>query len=219
MNINQPPVTSMEKPKIEPINPTINKNISSPPPELNKGSSFELFYLKYKSKLPYLLVGISLIIIIGLLIYYFTSDTSKDEAEDGEEGGTEDEAEDGTTEGGGTTGGTRRRQGTSANYPGNRGLDRIYDDAGGNEVLSNAQLTSRINLSTDQYSCSYNVIYTGNNERRVECTSGCDDNDDNSTFCEKYRYNDVVDGNPITGSLGDTLLDQIYIGRRRAGTP
>ena len=90
-----------------------------------------------------------------------------------------------------------------------------YDDANGNEVLSNARLLSTIELSTDEYSCSYNITYTGNNERKVECTSGCDEGDDNSTFCEQYRYNDEGFED---GSLWQTLLDQTYVGRRRART-
>ena len=70
-------------------------------------------------------------------------------------------------------------------------------------------------LSTDKYSCSYLVTYRGNNIRKVECTSGCDEGEsDNSKFCNKYRYND----NDDIGGLGDTFLDQTYIGRRRSGS-
>ena len=106
-------------------------------------------------------------------------------------------------------------------------IDKIYDDAKGNEVLSNARLVSTLDLSTDDYSCSYNITYIGNNERKVECTSGCDnkDADDNPTpesaFCEKYRYNDEgPDGLDVEdGSLWQTLLDQTYVGRRRARNP
>ena len=67
--------------------------------------------------------------------------------------------------------------------------------------------------------CSYLITYTGNNERQVQCTSGCDttnNTSENVEFCEKYRYRDGPN-NTITGSLGDTFLDQTYVGRRRGG--
>lgn len=96
-------------------------------------------------------------------------------------------------------------------YKGNKSLDKIYDLSGGNEPLSNALMTSKINLSTDKYSCSYLVTYRGNNDRKVECMSGCSGDDENSIFCKKYEY---PDGG--VGSLNDTLLDDTYVARRRA---
>ena len=56
------------------------------------------------------------------------------------------------------------------------------------------------------------MTYKGNNERSVKCMTGCSGDDPNSTFCKKYIYEDVNN----KGSLGDTFLDQTYIGRRRA---
>ena len=37
-------------------------------------------------------------------------------------------------------------------------LDKLYDEAGGNDPLSNARLTSDINLSSDKQSCKFQVI-------------------------------------------------------------
>ena len=41
--------------------------------------------------------------------------------------------------------------------------------------------------------------------------TGCSGENPNSAFCKKYIYEDVNN----KGSLGDTFLDQTYIGRRR----
>jgi len=95
-------------------------------------------------------------------------------------------------------------------YKGNRSLDTIYDDASGNDPLSNARLTSDINLSTDKYSCKYQVIYEGNKKREVNCIQGCEgaDDDEESNFCKRYEYPD--------GELGleNPLLDQTYVNRK-----
>ena len=73
-------------------------------------------------------------------------------------------------------------------FKGYSSLDSLYDDAGGNDPLSNARLTSDINLSSDKYSCKYQVIYEGNKKRTVNCISGCDgdDDDEKSNFCKRY---------------------------------
>jgi hypothetical protein len=101
-------------------------------------------------------------------------------------------------------------------FKGNRSLDTIYDDAGGNDPLSNARLTSDINISSDKYSCKYQVIYEGNKKREVNCIDGCDDGveDDNSKFCLMYAY-DSKDPNK-EGQLGleNPLLDQTYVNRK-----
>ena len=59
-------------------------------------------------------------------------------------------------------------------FKGYSSLDSLYDDAGGNDPLSNARLTSDINLSSDKYSCKFQVIYEGNKKENVNCISGCD---------------------------------------------
>jgi len=100
-------------------------------------------------------------------------------------------------------------------FKGYLSLDTIYDDAGGNEVLSNARLTSDINISSDKYSCKYQVIYEGNKKREVNCIGGCDGDDkDNKEFCSRYIY-DVKQPNK-DGQLGleNPLLDQTYVNRK-----
>jgi hypothetical protein len=87
-------------------------------------------------------------------------------------------------------------------------LDKLYDEAGGNDPLSNAQLTSDINLSSDTQSCKFQVIYVGNNKREVKCISGCDGDDEQSSFCRQFEYPDGDD------NLKDTFLDKTYTRRR-----
>jgi hypothetical protein len=95
-------------------------------------------------------------------------------------------------------------------FKGFRSLDSLYDDAGGNDPLSNARLTSDINLSTDKYSCKFQLIYEGNRNRTVNCISGCDgsDDDEESNFCKSYEY--------PGGKLGleNPLLDQTFVNRK-----
>lgn len=90
-------------------------------------------------------------------------------------------------------------------------LDKLYDEAGGNDPLSNARLTSDINLSSDTQSCKFQVIYEGNNKREVKCIQGCDSDsdDEHSDFCNKYIYPDGELG------LNNPLLDQTFVNRRR----
>ena len=95
----------------------------------------------------------------------------------------------------------------SDSFLGYRSLDTLYDDAGGNDPLSNARLTSDINISSDKYSCKYQVIYQGNNKRTVNCVSGCDGDDKESNFCKQYIYRDGDD-------LDNPLLDETYINRK-----
>ena len=89
-------------------------------------------------------------------------------------------------------------------------LDKLYDEANGNDPLSNARLTSDINLSSDTQSCKFQVIYEGNNKREVNCIQGCDGDDEHSDFCNKYKYPDD-DGL----GLNNPLLDQTFVNRRR----
>ena len=87
-------------------------------------------------------------------------------------------------------------------------LDKLYDEAGGNDPLSNARLTSDINLSSDKQSCKFQVIYEGNNKRTVNCISGCDGDDDKANFCKRYTYPGGGD------NLKNTLLDQTFVNRK-----
>ena len=100
----------------------------------------------------------------------------------------------------------------SSKYKKYKSLDKFYDDAGGNEPLSNAQMITNIDLSTDKNSCSFIVTHKGNKGRTVECMSGCSNDleDENSNFCKQYIYPGGDD------ELKDTLLDDIYIRRRDA---
>jgi hypothetical protein len=92
-------------------------------------------------------------------------------------------------------------------FKGYSSLDSIYDDAGGNDPLSNARLTSDINLSTDKYSCKFQVIYEGNKKRTVNCIPGCNGDDDKAKFCKRYEYKDGDD-------LDNPLLDQTFVNRK-----
>lgn len=100
------------------------------------------------------------------------------------------------------------RKSRSKSFQGYSSLDSIYDDANGNDPLSNARLTSDINLSTNEYSCKFQILYEGNNKRNVKCISGCDDDDEeNSKFCKSYEYKDGDD-------LDNPLLDDTYVDRK-----
>ena len=102
-------------------------------------------------------------------------------------------------------------------YAGNKTLDNIYDDAKGNDALSNAFMTSKIDISTETNSCSFLVTYKGNRDRRVDCTTGCQGgpDDPNSKFCRQYIYKGGDEGNE-TGILGEDMLDETYVRRRKA---
>ena len=93
-------------------------------------------------------------------------------------------------------------------FKGYSSLDSLYDDAGGNDPLSNARLTSDINLSSDKYSCKFQVIYEGNKKRTVNCVTDCEGDSDNAKFCKRYKY--------PGGDLGleNPLLDQTFVNRK-----
>ena len=93
-------------------------------------------------------------------------------------------------------------------FKGYSSLDSLYDEAGGNDPLSNARLTSDINLSSDKYSCKFQVIYEGNRKRTVNCVSGCEGNSDEAKFCKRYKY---PDGDL---DLENPLLDQTFVNRK-----
>ena len=101
-------------------------------------------------------------------------------------------------------------------YKSSQSLDTLYDEAGGNDPLSDARLTSSIDISTDEYSCKFDVLYEGIKGRKVRCIGGCNSNDpkdkENKDFCEKFVY--LGKGNTDNGELSDTLLDDTYVNRR-----
>lgn len=89
-------------------------------------------------------------------------------------------------------------------------LDKLYDEAGGNDPLSDSIMTSQIDLSTEKNSCSFMTTYKGIKDRSVKCMKGCndDENDENSNFCKQFVYPGGDD------KLQDTFLDQTYTRRR-----
>jgi len=88
-------------------------------------------------------------------------------------------------------------------YSSGGGLDKLYDDLGGNDPLKNGKLDATINVDTDKYSCKFNVKYEGENKKMIECLSGCYNEDQNSEFCEGYIYNDQIDGGKRLSNLYD----------------
>jgi len=136
--------------------------------------------LKYGSVISAAVFGS---IIIGYLIYLLANSSS-----DNSSGG---------------------RKKNNRKFLGYSSLDKLYDEAGGNDPLSNARLTSDINLSSDTQSCKFQVIYEGNNKREVNCIQGCEEDDEHSDFCKKYEYPD--------GDLGlnNPLLDQTFVNRKK----
>lgn len=97
---------------------------------------------------------------------------------------------------------------SSKTYKKSISLDKLYDEAGGNDALSDGIMTSQIDLSTENNSCGFMVTYKGVKDRKVVCTRGCDGEDENSQFCNQFIY----PGN--TNPLADTFLDQTYTRRR-----
>ena len=93
-------------------------------------------------------------------------------------------------------------------FKGYSSLDSLYDEAGGNDPLSNARLTSDINLSSDTQSCKFQVIYEGNKKRVVNCIQGCDGNDDKANFVKDIKY----PGGDL--DLENPLLDQTFVNRK-----
>ena len=138
--------------------------------------------LKYGSVISAAVFGS---IIIGYLIYLIANSSSSDDSSSG-------------------------RKKNNRKFLGYSSLDKLYDEANGNDPLSNARLTSDINLSSDTQSCKFQVIYEGNKKREVKCIQGCDGDGENSDFCNKYKYPDD-DGL----GLNNPLLDQTFVNRRR----
>jgi hypothetical protein len=148
------------------------------------------------------------------IIYLATDDSA---GTDGQPTGPE-----GPTGPSGPTGPEGSRPVKSNPYKSSKSLDKLYDEAGGNDPLSDAFMTTQIDISTEDHSCAFMMTHKGVRERQIECKSGCsmEADDDNSNFCKQFIYRDPVynigsDGTDI-GSLSDSLLDMTYIQRRKA---
>ena len=77
-----------------------------------------------------------------------------------------------------------------------------------------------LSLSTDEYSCKFDVTYEGDNYRDVNCISGCSleaepaedsENKENEEFCNQYRYSAIEAGK--RGNLLNRMLDDEYLNR------
>ena len=106
--------------------------------------------------------------------------------------------------------GSITKDGSSKTYQKSLSLDKLYDEAGGNDPLSDSIMTSQTDLSTEKYSCSFMTTYKGIKDRSVECMKGCNDDegDENSNFCKQFEYPGGDD------KLKDVFLDQTYTRRR-----
>jgi hypothetical protein len=103
---------------------------------------------------------------------------------------------------------------SAESYKRSLSMDKLYDEAGGNDPLSDTRMTTQIDISSDDYSCAFLMTHKGVKDRQIECKSGCntDLKDDNSNFCKQFIYKDPVyskkeggEGDE-TGSLSDNLL-------------
>lgn len=157
---------------------------------------------------PYICIVLSILLIISIIINLIS-------------GGSSDET-----------------QNNQISYSGNKGLDTIWKEAEGDKVSSNAILTSQLNISTDEYSCKYDIQYGLDGQpdyRRVDCIDGCsiipspgetggedeedtgdDSRTDNQKFCDQFRY---IPEEGVEGSLLTTLLDSDYISERNLNNP
>jgi hypothetical protein len=114
--------------------------------------------------------------------------------------------------------------GSSESYRKSLSMDQLYDEAGGNDPLSDARMTTQIDISSDDYSCAFLMTHKGVKSRQIECKSGCtnETEDANSNFCKQFIYKDSVyskkegEVGSTTGSLSDNLLDKTYVRRRDA---
>ena len=98
---------------------------------------------------------------------------------------------------------------SSKSYQRSLSLDKLYDEGSGNDPLSDARLTAKIDFSSETQSCGFLTTYRGVKDRTVECTTGCNDDetDEHSNFCKQFIY-------PGTDTLKDTFLDETFIQRR-----
>lgn len=100
--------------------------------------------------------------------------------------------------------------GSDKTYQKSLSLDKLYDEAGGNDPLSDSIMTNQTDLSTENFSCSFMTTYKGIKDRSVKCMKGCndDESDENSNFCKQFEYPGGDD------KLQDVFLDQTYTRRR-----
>lgn len=100
--------------------------------------------------------------------------------------------------------------GSGKTYQKSLSLDKLYDEAGGNDPLSDSIMTNQTDLSTENFSCSFMTTYKGIKDRSVKCMKGCndDESDENSNFCKQFEYPGGDD------KLQDVFLDQTYTRRR-----
>tara|TARA_B110000967_G_scaffold209546_1_gene266185 strand:- start:24 stop:542 length:519 start_codon:yes stop_codon:yes gene_type:complete len=127
----------------------------------------------------------------------------------------------------------------SKSYTKSLSLDKLYDEAKGNDPLSEARMTSKINISSEDYSCGFLATYQGVRDRTILCETGCQTTDEdnleetrlrtslaegnktdelnqettNSLFCKQFEYPGTGEG---IGPLSNTLLDETYVKRKRA---
>jgi hypothetical protein len=106
--------------------------------------------------------------------------------------------------------GSITEDGSGKKYQKSLSLDKLYDEAGGNDPLSDSIMTNQTDLSTEKYSCSFMTTYKGIKDRSVKCMKGCndDEDDENSNFCKQFEYPGGDD------KLKDVFLDQTYTRRR-----
>ena len=61
----------------------------------------------------------------------------------------------------------------SESYQRSLSLDKLYNEAGGNDPLSDALMTTQIDISTGENSCGFLMTHRGVKDRKIECKSGC----------------------------------------------
>ena len=103
-------------------------------------------------------------------------------------------------------------------YSGNKSLDALWTDAKGNDISSDARMTSQVSLSTNEYSCKFDVTYEGEDSRDVTCISGCSvgpepspdaEEKENEEFCNQYRYS--AEDDQLSGTMLSKFLDAEYM--------
>ena len=180
-----------------------------------ESTSISKIIMNIDIRIIYAMLGIFGIILIFGIIYSLAGD--QDDQENSEKS---DKSE--KSGGSGKSGNSDSRRVKSNPYKSSVSLDKLYDEAGGNDPLSDAFMTTQIDISTEGHSCAFMMTHRGVKERQIECKSGCslETDDDNSNFCKQFIYRDPVynvgaDGNDIS-SLSDNLLDRTYLQRRDA---
>jgi len=79
-------------------------------------------------------------------------------------------------------------------------------------------MTSQVSLSTNEYSCKFDVTYEGDDFREVSCISGCSlgavpgedaEDKENKEFCNQYRY--TAEEGSLKGTMLSRFLDSEYM--------